>query len=135
MCRIERKTPRGSRSAWRSSALWIRCSLAVLVAAASLSAQTTTGSITGLVTDAGGAIVPGSVITLTNLDTNQVRKQAANDTGAYTFAALPPGSYKLELEHAGFKRLVQQPIEVRVQQTVTLNLSLEIGAVTQTIEV
>src|SRR6266567_9635714 len=113
----------------------IRTLLAVWAAAVILSAQTTTGSITGLVTDAGGAIVPGSTLTLTNLDTNQARKQAANDTGAYTFPALPPGNYRLEVEHPGFKRFVQEPVEVRVQQTVTINLALEVGQVNQTIEV
>ena len=105
--------------------------MAVFVATVSISAQTTTGSITGLVTDAGGAIVPGSALTLTNLDTNQMRKQAANDTGAYTFPALPPGNYRLELEHPGFKRFVQEPVVVRVQQTVTLNVALEVGQVNQ----
>jgi hypothetical protein len=109
--------------------------LAVLVVVANIHAQTTTGSITGLVTDAGGHVVPGSSLTLTNLDTNQIRKQAANDTGAYTFPALQPANYRLELAHPGFKRFVQEPVEVRVQQTVTINLMLEVGQVNQTIEV
>jgi hypothetical protein len=100
-----------------------------------LISQTTTGIITGLVTDSGRAVIPGSALTLTNLDTNQVRKQATNQTGAYSFPALPPGSYRLELEHPGFKRFVQEPIDVRVQQTVTINVTLEIGQVSQTLEV
>src|SRR5437016_1089650 len=131
MSRIGWKTPRGGRS----SALWIRSLLAVCTVAAGLQAQTTTGSIIGLVTDSGGAIVPNSALTLTNRDTNQTRKQAVNETGAYTFTALPPGNYRLELEHPGFKRFVQEPVVVRVQQTVTANLVLEVGQVNQTIEV
>ena len=126
------KTLRGCRLTSLFSTIWI---LALLVVAANIHAQTTTGSITGLVTDAGGHVVPGSALTLTNLDTNQTRKQAANDTGAYTFPALPPGNYRLELAHPGFKRFVQEPVEVRVQQTVTINLMLEVGQVNQTIEV
>src|SRR5581483_3942235 len=99
------------------------------------SAQTTTGSITGVVTDTAGASIPGSSLTLTNLDTAQVRKQTTNDNGAYTFPALPPGRYRLLVEHTGFKRIAQEPIEVQVQQTVALNLTLEVGQVSQTLEV
>ena len=112
-----------------------RCLLVLTFTAAMLISQTTTGIITGLVTDSGGAVIPGSALTLTNLDTNQVRKQATNQTGAYSFPALPPGNYRLELEHPGFKRFVQEPIDVRVQQTVTINVTLEIGQVSQTLEV
>src|SRR5437879_973879 len=107
-----------------------------LTALASLApAQSFTGNISGAVTDPAGAIVPDAVLTLTNLDTNEVRRQASNETGVYTFAALPPGRYRLELEHAGFKRFVQEPIEVRVQQFLTLNATLEVGQTNQTVEV
>src|SRR6516165_9257392 len=112
-----------------------RCLLALLVMVVTAMGQTTTGIITGLVTDSGGAIDPGSAVTLTNMDTSQVRKQLTNETGAYSFPALPPGNYRLELEHAGFKRFVQEPVEVRVQQTVAINVTLEIGQVSQTLEV
>ena len=103
--------------------------------AVSAMSQTTTGIITGLVTDSGGAIVPGCALTLSNLDTSQVRKQLTNETGAYSFPALAPGNYRLEFEHPGFKRFVQEPVEVRVQQTVAINVTLEIGQVSQTLEV
>jgi hypothetical protein len=135
MSKIGSKIQRGNRRLSRSSALWFRNVLAVLAAAGGIVAQTTTGSITGLVMDAGGHVVPGSILTVTNVDINQVRKQVANEIGAYTFAALPPGNYRLELEHPGFKRFVQEPVVVRVQQTVTINIPLEVGQVTQTIEV
>jgi len=111
------------------------CLLAILIAAAIVSAQTTTGSITGIVTDPAGASVPGSSLTLTNLDTNQVRQQTASETGDYTFPALPPGHYRLESQHPGFKRFVQEPIDIQVQQAVTINISLEVGQATQSLEV
>jgi hypothetical protein len=107
----------------------------ILVVFFQASAQTTTGSITGVVTDPAGASIPGSSLTLTNLDTAQVRKQTTNDNGTYTFPALPPGRYRVLVEHTGFKRIVQEPIEVQVQQTVALNLTLEVGQVSQTLEV
>src|ERR1043165_9007083 len=97
-----------------------RVLVVLIVSAATLAAQTTTGIITGLVTDAGGAIIPGSSLTLTNLDTNQVPKQMTNEPGAYSPPAPQPGNYRLEWEHPGFKRFVQEPVDVRVQQTVTV---------------
>ncbi|PYT10227.1 MAG: hypothetical protein DMG59_29240, partial [Acidobacteria bacterium] len=58
-----------------------------------------------------------------------------NEHGLYTFAAVSPGRYRLEAEIRGFKRFVQEPIEVRVQQFVTLNPVLEIGEASQSVEV
>ena len=87
----------------RAVSLWSLL-LAIFLAAASIPAQTTTGSVTGVVTDPAGAIVPGASLTLTNLDTNQSRQQETNETGAYIFTAyswfreLPagvPGAYRV----------------------------------------
>ena len=79
--------------------------VAVLVfAGAAAYAQTSTGGITGTVTDPAGAVVPGAALSLTNLDTNNVRREVTNAVGVYTFTTLPPGRYKLELQQRGFKR-------------------------------
>ena len=110
--------------------------LALCLASACLSfAQTSTGGIVGTVADPAGSLIPAAALKLTNLDTNEIRTQVSNDTGSYMFAALPPGRYKLEVEHPGFKRFVQEPIEVRVQQFITLNAALEVGQTNQTVEV
>jgi hypothetical protein len=109
--------------------------VAGLVFASLILAQTYTGGISGVITDPGGAVVPGASLRLTNLDTNDVRQQSSNDVGAFTFTALTPGRYKLQLEHPGFKRFVEEPIEVRVQQFLTLNPKLEVGQESQSIEV
>ena len=98
-------------------------------------AQTFTGGITGVVTDPGGSVIPGAQVRLTNLDTNENRQGATNDVGEYTFTALAPGRYRIVLEHPGFKRFVEEPIEVRVQQFVGLNPKLEIGQDSQSVEV
>jgi hypothetical protein len=100
-----------------------------------LGAQTQTGGISGTVTDPAGAIVPAAVVTITNLETNEARRQPANEAGAFTFAAVRPGRYRLEIEHPGFKKFAESPIEVRVQQFVTISPVLEIGQSTQTVEV
>src|SRR5437899_4057562 len=99
------------------------------------SGQTYTGGLTGAVTDPAGAFVPAAALKLTNLDTNDARRQTTDETGVYTFTALPPGRYRLELEHPGFKKFVQEPIEVRVQQFITLNPVLEVGTGSQVVEV
>lgn len=105
------------------------------VLAVAAAAQTFTGSITGTVTDPAGAIVPAATLSLTNLDTNETRRQASNESGEYTFAAVPPGRYRLVVEQPGFKRFVQEPIEIRVQQFLSLDLALEVGQANQTVEV
>ena len=101
------------------------CSIFMLALACICSGQTYTGGLTGSVSDPAGTLVPSASLKLTNLETNDVRQQTTNDTGVYTFTALPPGRYRLELEHPGFKKFVQEPIEVRVQQFITLNPSLK----------
>ncbi len=80
-------------------------------------------------------MIPGANLKLTNLDTNFVRQLQSSDVGAFNFTALSPGRYRFEIEHPGFKRYVQEPIEVRVQQFLTLNPKLEVGQETQSIEV
>jgi hypothetical protein len=98
-------------------------------------AQTTTGGINGTVTDPAGAVVPGAALTLTNLDTNEARQQIATNEGSYNFTALPPGRYKLDVQHPGFKHFIQEPIEVRVQQFIVLIVPLEVGQATQSVEI
>src|SRR6266851_8364325 len=107
----------------------------ILALAYICSGQTSTGGLTGAVTDPAGAVVPGAELKLTNLDTNDARRQTTNEIGVYTFTALPPGRYRLEVEHPGFKKFVQEPIDVRVQQFITLNPVLEVGTGSQVVEV
>lgn len=107
----------------------------LMVVVSALYAQTQTGGISGTVTDPAGAVVPGATLTLTNLDTNEARSQTSNDLGAFTFPALPPGRYRIEVEQTGFKRFVEGPLEVRVQQFLSVNPALEVGQTSQTVEV
>ncbi len=97
--------------------------------------QTSTGGLSGTITDPAGAVVAGARIVLTNLETNDSRRGESNEIGFYSFPALPPGRYRIELEHAGFKRFVQEPVPIQVQQFVTLDPRLEVGQATQTVEV
>src|SRR6266481_3471343 len=70
----------------------------------SVMAQTSsTGALTGRITDSSGAVVPGANLTLTSVDTAQSRTAATGPDGTYTFGLLPPGNYQLKIEASGFK--------------------------------
>src|SRR6185312_13014146 len=98
-------------------------------------AQTTFGSIVGNVIDASGSAVPNTDVTLTNLGTNEKRTGTTNGDGLYQFVNLPPGQYSVGIEKPGFKRIVRSPVTVQTQTTIKIDLALEIGDVSQTVEV
>src|SRR5215813_2020577 len=100
-----------------------------------LTGQTSTGGLSGTVTDPAGAVIAGARLVLVNLETNENRRGESKEIGYYSFPALPPGRYKIEVEHSGFKRFVQEPIPIQVQQFITLDTRLEVGQSTQTVEV
>jgi hypothetical protein len=94
----------------------------------------TLGDISGQVADPSGAGVPNSVVTLTNTATNAVRTADTNEQGLYTFTSVPPGTYNLKVEHPGFKTTTSN-VEVLVQQSVRLDMTLQVGQVSESIEV
>jgi hypothetical protein len=104
------------------------------ISAASLG-QGFQGGLRGAVRDAGGAVVPGVDVTLTNEATSLSRTTVSNDSGEYSFAALEPGSYQLKASLTGFKPIDLTGIRVGTQQFVTLDLKLEVGAVAEAVSV
>ena len=98
-------------------------------------AQTFFGSVVGTVTDASGATVPDAAVTLTNPGTAERRTAQTDGNGNYQFVNLVPGSYKMDLEKPGFKRLTRDGIQVQVQATVRIDAAMQVGEVTQTMEV
>jgi hypothetical protein len=95
----------------------------------------TLGEITGRVTDASSAGVPGATITLTNRATNAVRTTVSTGAGDYTIPSVPPGFYDVKAEHQGFKTAASNNVEVQVQQTVRLDMALAVGQVSESVEV
>src|SRR5437867_4925521 len=95
----------------------------------------TFGEVTGRVTDPSGAVIPGASVTLTNINTNAVRSVVTTEAGAYTFPSIPPGIYRLRTELPGFKAAASEPFEVQVQQVVRLDITLELGQISDTVEV
>ena len=114
--------------------LWL-CLAALLISIPPAPAQTFYGSIVGAIKDASGATLPEVNVTLTNLGTSERRSMQTDQTGAYQFVNLVPGRYRLEMEKSGFKRITREPILVEVQAAVRIDATMEIGEVTQTVEV
>jgi Carboxypeptidase regulatory-like domain len=106
----------------------------ILLSGLSLQGQTL-GEITGQVGDASHAAVADSIVTLTNTATNAVRQANTNAEGLYTFGSVPPGAYRLKVEHPGFKTVTSNNVEVQVQQSVRLDFTLEVGQVTESVQV
>src|SRR5258708_18264595 len=98
-------------------------------------AQSTYGSIAGTVTDISGATVTDANVTLTNLGTSEKRTQSSGSDGLFTFVNLFPGQYRIDVEKAGFKHYTRTPIIVEVQQSVHIDAPLQVGEVTQVVEV
>lgn len=97
--------------------------------------QQTRGSIVGLVTDPSGSAVPGVPVTLTNERTGITASTTTGTTGEYTFVNLDPGSYAVAVEAPGFKKGVVQRITLYVAQASRVDLVLEVGEVTTSVEV
>ncbi|TAN24229.1 MAG: TonB-dependent receptor [Acidobacteria bacterium] len=107
----------------------------LLFATGMLMAQTTsTGAITGTVTDPSGAAVPNATVLLTQQATGSVTPAATTSTGKFTFTALPPGTYQLSAVAKGFSTS-KQNVVVRVNQMTNAPFKLQIGSATQTVEV
>ncbi|MFN0104757.1 MAG: TonB-dependent receptor domain-containing protein [Bryobacteraceae bacterium] len=107
----------------------------VLVASAAAYAQTSTGSLSGTVTDPNGASIPGAKVVATSVSTGSKLEILTTDAGLYVFPSLPVSVYTVSVEKTGFKKLSRQNIEIRIAQRQDLNLRLEVGDVQQTVEV
>ncbi len=109
--------------------------LIVLLICCAAYAQEFRGSILGRITDVSGALVPGASVRAVNVATNTAAETRTNEQGNYRIALLLPGDYRLEVEHAGFKRIERSGIRVSVGSDVTIDLVLEIGLATEHITV
>jgi outer membrane receptor protein involved in Fe transport len=100
-----------------------------------VTAQSFYGSITGTVTDPTGGVLPGASVTATNIGTNAKAHAVTGADGSYRFVNLVPADYQMDVELSGFKHMTRGPIPVRVQATVHVDFKLEVGEITETVEV
>ncbi len=114
--------------------LWV-CLLGVCLLAPVALAQTTNASIVGLVTDSSGGAIPGATVTVTNTATLVVRTVTTNEVGAYNLTPLIPGTYEVKAGSSGFKTDVHSNVILQTGAVMKVDFKLEVGAVTETIEV
>src|SRR5262249_36998253 len=98
-------------------------------------AQTATGRIVGTVQDTTGAVVPNATVTATNESTNVSFKVTSNSAGLYNFEALQPGGYTISVEAGGFKKYSTTQNVLTAHETVTINVTLEKGAIPEEVQV
>jgi len=111
------------------------CAL-VLLAAATAHAQVQTGSIVGVASDPSNAVLPGVTVSLSGERLiGGVQTQVTDATGAYRFDRLPPGSYTVKFELPGFKTVTRDAIQINASFTASVNATLEVGSVTESITV
>lgn len=117
-------------SCWR-----LLLAIVFLFGSVRLGAQSDRGAITGTVSDSAGAVIPGAAVTAVNPETGVVFQVQTTETGNYTIASLPAGTYTLRVENAGFSRYEQLGIRVRVAETARVDVTMQIGAVTESVTV
>lgn len=125
---------------WGRKCLWATGTLILLLAMMggfvlpSAAQNSTTGAIAGTITDPTGAVIPAAQIIVTNLGTGARRTTNATGAGLYEVPLLPPGAYRVNVSKSGFKTTSSR-VDVTVTETVTLNIRLEVGATSETVEV
>jgi hypothetical protein len=119
----------------QGSRLLLALTLALLLLPLGQFGQTDRGTIVGIVTDASGAVVPGASVTATRAGTNTTFHTTSTPTGNFTIPALHPGEYSLTIEAPGFKTYRQTNLIVIAGGTTRADAALEIGAVTESVNV
>ena len=110
-------------------------SLTGLLLSQALFGQSDRGIITGTVTDPSGGVISGVSVTATNSATGIATTTVSGQSGNYTIPLLRVGTYEVTAEQSGFKKYVQPGITVDVAQTVSLDIRMQVGARTETVEV
>lgn len=117
-------------------AAWILAVVAVFfIPWSTLYGQATSGSIVGTARDASGAVVPNVLVTATNEATGTSASETTNEVGAYTFTALQPGMYRIHTELSGFRPVDITGIQLQVNQTARFDLTMQVGQVSEKVEV
>ena len=107
----------------------------IALAPAAVAQQVAIAEIDGVVTDASGKVVPGAQVTAVETDKQTIRQSMSDGEGRFILSNLPVGPYRLEVKVQGFKDYRQTGILLAVSQTVTINVQLTVGSVTESVEV
>src|SRR5271154_4062911 len=116
---------------WRT----IIAGLLLLIAAGTLFAQVESGSIVGTVRDSSGAMIAGAEVKVANTETNIAYHAVTNTVGEYVFTQLRSGVYSMTIEHGGFKKAVQPPFKLDLNQVARVDMTLVVGSVQEEVVV
>ena len=100
-----------------------------------LIAQVDTGTVSGLITDKSGSVIPGAIVAVKQDATNLTTTLTSNESGFYSAPSLRPGNYVVSVTRDGFRPQKSAPFDLRVQDRVEVNFQLEVGAVTSEIAI
>jgi outer membrane receptor protein involved in Fe transport len=126
---------KGVRNGARHWGFVCLAAVSLLCAAPQARAQVTTADLTGRVTDQNGAAVPNATVTVRSKGTGQSRSAQTDDEGVYTITQLQPGNYEFAVEAANFSKAANSDLQLNVGQRQTLNVTLQPGQITETVEV
>jgi len=118
----------------RAIYFWTGVALSGLAWVASAFGQAT-AQLSGLVADASGAVIPAAEITVIHTATGLERRAQTNELGLYVIPFLPPGDYRITVQKTGFRQAIRDQVRLEVNQNVRLDFTLELGAVTESVEV
>ena len=107
----------------------------IMIAGGSGHAQSTAGTILGTLKEQSGAVIINTQVTLTNIETAQVFQTKTNESGFYRFVNVPPGSYRLTATKDGFRPITREPINLQVEGSVEIDLTMAIGKQSQKVVV
>jgi len=121
----------------RSGSIVITLLVCVFLTFASLGLAQVAGTaaMSGSITDSSGAVVNGADIVARNLDTGAERSVKSDSAGKYVLTQLPPGAFRVEVKARGFKNVLRSRVELPIGVTTTLDIQLEVGGATETVEV
>jgi hypothetical protein len=109
--------------------------MSILMSSPPARSQTAYGSIAGTVADTSGAAIADAQVTLTNGQNGEKRVQSTGPDGLYSFVSISPGHFRLDVAKAGFKHITQPDVLVEVGQSARVDISMQVGEVSQTVEV
>ncbi len=107
----------------------------VLFGPTPLAAQSARGTMTGIIKDPSGVVVPGAEISIVEKSSGVITQAVSTEAGVYRAPYIPPGKYKISASLTGFKTAIADDVEALVGQTVTVDFTLEVGQVTEQVTV
>jgi hypothetical protein len=116
---------------WRA----LVASCLVLLFAATASAQFDSAQISGVVQDTSGGVLPGVDVVLVSVGTGSERRTVTNEAGLYTFPTVPVGEYRITASLSGFKSLTKSDVRVNAGVNIRVDVALEVGALSETVQV